>query len=187
MCFVQTHPCSDVAGNRYWTCFAKATSYWKSKPSNCPRTAWGNSYDLYFKCKNNNHFNFRSKKLVRRAWLSDVAHLCHSGRERRQTWGSMASALPRQHSVCSEKAGWCRQKIVACLSGKQQMLPAIKPSASAAAWWCALRGFRMEKNRILALIIKVYIKGMISMSPDFCTFPYTEKYKIHSLQVPAFL
>ena len=61
-------------------------------------------------------------------------------------------------------------------------------SAKAAALLCALlRGFRMEKNRILALIIKVYIKGMISMSPDFCTFPYTEKYKIHSLQVSAFL
>lgn len=38
-----------------------------------------------------------------------------------------------------------------------------------------LRELRMWKNRILALDSWVHIKGMISMSPDLCTFPYTEK------------
>ena len=63
------------------------------------------------------------------------------------------------------------------------MLPAIKPSASAAAWWCALRGFRMEKNRILAPDSRDVIRGMISLSPDSCIFPYKERTNIFEMSV----
>ena len=40
---------------------------------------------------------------------------------------------------------------------------------------CTLRGFRMEKSRRLAQIAEVHFKGMISVSPDSCFFPYIEK------------
>ena len=36
---------------------------------------------------------------------------------------------------------------------------------------CTLRGFMMEKNKILALDLK----GIISINPDSCIFPYIEK------------
>ena len=35
-----------------------------------------------------------------------------------------------------------------------------------------------EKHRILAQIAEMHMKGMISMSPDSCTFPYIEKRKV---------
>ena len=43
---------------------------------------------------------------------------------------------------------------------------------------CTLRGFSMEENRILilSLIVKMYIKGMISLSPESCIFPCLEKH-----------
>ena len=48
-------------------------------------------------------------------------------------------------------------------------------SVNKGCWQSTLRGLRMEKSRILALDSKVHIKGIISMSPDSCIFPYTEK------------
>ena len=53
--------------------------------------------------------------------------------------------------------------------------PAIKPSATAAHPAKTLRRLRMGKHKILAQIAEVHIKGMTSVSPDFCIFPYTEK------------
>ena len=40
---------------------------------------------------------------------------------------------------------------------------------------CTLRGLRMEKIGYWPYIIKVHVKGMVSVSPVSCIFPYIEK------------
>ena len=48
---------------------------------------------------------------------------------------------------------------------------------------CTLRTLRMVKSRILAQIAEVHIKGIISVSPDSCIFPYIEKWKFLWLEI----
>ena len=40
-----------------------------------------------------------------------------------------------------------------------------------------------EKHRILAQIAEMHMKGMISMSPDSCIFPYIEKGKVPNTRI----
>ena len=77
-------------------------------------------------------------------------------------------------------------KKFACSFSTQQMLPCIKPSATAVTpkWW-TLREIRMEKNRILALV-KMHIEGIILMSPDSCIFLYIEKHGNHLFEISDF-
>ena len=52
---------------------------------------------------------------------------------------------------------------------------------------CTLRGVRMENNPgYWPQLVKVHIKGMISLSPDFCIFPYIEKCSIHQFEMSGF-
>ena len=68
-------------------------------------------------------------------------------------------------------------KNIACHFSKRQILPIIKPSVIAVTSESEPLGeFRMEKNRILALAVKMHIKGIISMHPDSYIFLYIEKH-----------
>ena len=51
---------------------------------------------------------------------------------------------------------------------------ATRPPATAAVLTVTPRGLRMEKSRMLAPDSRGLIKGMAPVSPDSCTFPYTE-------------
>ena len=63
-----------------------------------------------------------------------------------------------------------KKENIAAFISKQGML---EPSShySHPGWW-ALRGLSMEKSRTLPQIAEVHIKGMTSVSPDLCIFPY---------------
>ena len=41
-----------------------------------------------------------------------------------------------------------------------------------------LRKLRMRKHRVLPQKDKVHIKGLTSVSPDYCIFPYVEEHQI---------
>ena len=68
---------------------------------------------------------------------------------------------------CSHQAAGLR----VCVDGRGRGCP----------WLCTLKEFRMEKSRILTLVVKVHIKGMISMSQEPCIFPYTENLQFSSV------
>ena len=61
-----------------------------------------------------------------------------------------------------------------CHISKQRMLQSSSHHIRAIPKGQALRRLRMSKHRILAPDRWVYIKGMISVSPESCIFPYTK-------------
>ena len=79
----------------------------------------------------------------------------------------MLTFLSVNKGYCSHQAAGLR----VCVDGRGRGCP----------WLCTLKEFRMEKSRILTLVVKVHIKGMISMSQEPCIFPYTENLQFSSV------
>ena len=76
----------------------------------------------------------------------------------------------RGSPATSVNKGYCSQKAISYHSCSE---------GTGDSGWRGIQdggGFRMEKDKILALIVKMLIKGVISVSPDSCLFPYTEKH-----------
>lgn len=60
---------------------------------------------------------------------------------------------------------------VAGYTSKQRMLGPSSCSHTPSPQLCALRGFRMERNRMLALRVEVSIKGVISVTARLLYLP----------------
>ena len=114
------------------------------------------------------HFHALEKEMATHstvlAWripgTGDPGGLASMGSHRvRHNWSDLAAAARRSPAISANKS-CCSHQVIS--HGIHLQL-------------CTPREFRTEKNRILALIVMIHMKGIILISPCYCFVRYSTK------------